>query len=125
VGIYDPTDSSANVRIVLAGECQFKDKDSYARLESDMNELYSELSRKFANKLDKNQLSSNVETGLAIGRGQNQRLTNELRDVENQLSDLERNFAAGKVSESSYKDLKAKLEMKRTQLETLFDLLLP
>ncbi|MBE5729650.1 hypothetical protein IG206_02520 [Candidatus Parvarchaeota archaeon] len=125
VGIYDPTSSSANVRIVLAGECQFKDKDSYARLESDMNEIYSELSRKFANKLDKTQLSSNVETGLSIGRGQNQKLTNELRDIENQLSDLERNFAAGKVSESSYKDLKAKLEMKRTQLETLFDLLLP
>ena len=50
IGVYDPTEESANVRVVLAGDCKFKDKDSYSKLEGDMTEMYSELSRKYENK---------------------------------------------------------------------------
>lgn len=124
IGIYDPTESSANVRIVLAGDCQFKDKDSYGKLESDMSELYSFLSRKYSNKLNKRTLSDNVAEDLSL-KGKTESIMNKLRDTENELSQLERNFASGKISESSYKDLRDKLEAKKTQLETLFDLLAP
>ncbi|MDP8012904.1 MAG: hypothetical protein RAK22_02265 [Nanoarchaeota archaeon] len=124
IGIYDPTESTANVRIVLAGDCQFKDKDSYGKLENDMSELYSALSRRYANKLDKRTLSNNVASDLSL-TGQTQSIMNKLRATEDELSQLERNFAAGKISESSYNDLKNKLEMKKTQIETLFDLLSP
>jgi hypothetical protein len=61
IGVYDPTEESANVRVVLAGDCKFKDKESYSKLEGDMTEMYSELSRKYGNKLDKRQLANSVE----------------------------------------------------------------
>lgn len=122
IGIYDPTEESANVRIVLAGDCQFKDKDSYAKLESDMTELYSELSRKYANKLNKRQVASSVNDAFSLGARGSQNLSNKMRDIEKESADLERNFVAGKISEDQYKDLKAKLEAQKTQLETVFDL---
>ncbi len=121
IGIYDPTEESANVSIVLAGDCQFKDKDSYARLESDMTEFYSELSRKYANKLNKRQLTQSVNG--AFGSRASQNVNSRLREVEKESADLERNFVAGKISEEQYKELKAKLESQKTQLETMFDLI--
>ncbi len=124
IGIYDPTENMANVRIVLAGDCQFKDKESYGKLESDMSELYSILSRKYANKLNKRTLSDNVAQDLSIN-GKTSSIMNKLRDTENELAQLEKNFASGKISESSYKELRDKLEARKTQLETLFDLLSP
>ncbi len=122
IGVYDPTEESANVRIVLAGECQFKDKDSYAKLENDMSELYSELSRRYANKLNKRQVASSVSGAFSLGNRGSQNLTNKLRETEKESADLERNFVAGKISEEQYKDLKAKIEARKTQLETVFDL---
>ena len=120
IGVYDPTEQSANVRIVIAGDCKFKDKDSYAKLESDMTELYSEVSRRYSNKLDKRQMSSSV-SGF-IGSGGVNGLTSKLKNIEKESADLERNFVAGKISEEQYKTLKASIEMKKAQLETLFDL---
>lgn len=120
IGVYDPTEESANVRIVIAGDCKFKDKDSYAKLESDMTELYSEISRRYSNKLDKRQMSASV-SGF-IGSGGVNGLTSKLKSIEKESADLERNFVAGKISEEQYKTLKASIEMKKAQLETLFDL---
>ncbi len=120
IGVYDPTEQSANVRIVIAGDCKVKDKDSYAKLESDMTELYSEISRIYSNKLDKRQMSSSV-SGF-IGSGGVNGLTSKLKNIEKESADLERNFVAGKISEEQYKTLKASIEMKKAQLETLFDL---
>ena len=120
IGVYDPTEQSANVRIVIAGDCKVKDKDSYAKLESDMTELYSEISRRYSNKLDKRQMSSSV-SGF-IGSGGVNGLTSKLKNIEKESADLERNFVAGKISEEQYKTLKASIEMKKAQLETLFDL---
>jgi GH24 family phage-related lysozyme (muramidase) len=123
IGIYDPTEESANVRIVLAGECQFKDKDSYSKLENDMTELYSELSRKYANKLNKRQMSSSVSAAFSVGTRGAQNLTSKLKEAEKESADLERNFVAGKISEDQYKELKEKIEARKAQLDTLFDLL--
>jgi hypothetical protein len=124
IGIYDPTEESANVRVVLAGDCQFKDKDSYARLENDMTELYSELSRKYANKLNKRQMNQSVSSALSLStRSGVQNVSSKLRDVEKESADLERNFVSGKISEEQYKELKIKLEARKAQLETVFDLI--
>lgn len=122
IGVYDPTEQSANVRIVLAGDCKFKDKDSYSKLEGDMTEMYSELSRKYGNKLDKRQLANSVSSSLSMGPQGPMKLNNKLREVEKESADLERNFAAGKISEDEYKKIKAQIEAKRAQLDTLFDL---
>ncbi len=121
IGIYDPTEQSANVRVVLAGDCEIKDKDSYSKLESDMSELYSEFSRKYANKLDKRQMSRTV--AAATGNTGLQKVNDKLRQVEKETADLERNFTAGGMSKSQYNETKAGLEAKKTQLETLFDLI--
>ena len=69
IGVYDPTEQSANVRVVLAGDCKFKDKDSYSKLEGDMTEMYSELSRRYGNKLNKRQLANDVSASLSMRRG--------------------------------------------------------
>ncbi|MCL5009426.1 MAG: hypothetical protein M1433_00360 [Candidatus Parvarchaeota archaeon] len=121
IGIYDPTEQSANVRVVLSGDCEVKDKDSYSKLENDMSELYSELSRKYANKLDKRQMSSTVAS--ATGNQGSQRINDKLREIENKSGQLERDFTTGKISKSEYESTKASLESKKTQLEALFDLL--
>ncbi len=123
VGVYDPTEQSANVRVVLAGDCKFKDKDSYSKLEGDMTEMYSELSRKYGNKLDKRQLANAVSSNLSIGPQGSTKLNNKLRDIEKESADLEKNFAAGKISEDEYKKMKIQIEAKRQQLDTLFDLI--
>jgi hypothetical protein len=123
IGIYDPTEESANVRVVLSGDCKFKDKESYSKLEGDMTELYSELSRRYANKLNKRQMVQNVNGVLAAGAKGSQGITNKLKDAEKESADLERNFVAGKISEDEYKRLKTSIEAKKAQLETLFDLL--
>ncbi|MGC8533078.1 MAG: hypothetical protein ACP5MV_00375 [Candidatus Parvarchaeum sp.] len=123
IGVYDPTEESANVRVVLAGDCKFKDKDSYSKLEGDMTEMYSELSRKYGNKLDKRQLANSVSSSLSMGPQGSTKLNNKLRDIEKESADLERNFVAGKISEDEYKKMKAQIEAKRQQLDTLFDLI--
>ncbi len=123
VGIYDPTEQSANIRMVLAGDCKFKDKDSYSKLEGDMTEMYSEFSRKYGNKLDKKQLSNSVSSSLSMGPQGSTKLNDKLRDVEKESADLEKNFVAGKISEDEYKKMKAQIEAKRAQLDTLFDLI--
>jgi hypothetical protein len=123
VGVYDPTEQSANVRMVLAGDCKFKDKDSYSKLEGDMTEMYSELSRKYGNKLDKRQLSNTVSSSLSMGPQGSMKLNTKLREIEKESADLERNFVAGKISEDEYKKMKAQIETKRQQLDTLFDLI--
>ncbi len=125
IGVYDPTEASSNVRVVLAAECQFADKDTYAKLESDMSELYSELSRKYSNKLKKSDFNDSVTSGLSIGRGANQKLLLRLKEAEKESADLERNFTAGKISENKYDELKASIDGKKAQLEALFDLLAP
>ncbi|MCL4376618.1 hypothetical protein M1558_03985 [Candidatus Parvarchaeota archaeon] len=123
IGVYDPTEESANVRVVLAGDCKFKDKDSYSKLEGDMTEMYSELSRKYGNKLDKRQLANSVSNSLSMGPQGSMKLNNKLRDVEKESADLERNFVAGKISQDEYNKMKAQIEAKRAQLDTLFDLI--
>lgn len=123
LGVYDPTEQSANVRVVLAGDCKFKDKDSYSKLEGDMTEVYSELSRKYGNKLDKRQLANNVSSSLSMGPQGSIKLNNKLRDIEKESADLERNFVAGKMSEDEYKRMKSQIEARRQQLDTLFDLI--
>jgi hypothetical protein len=122
IGVYDPTEESANVRVVLAGDCKFKDKDSYSKLEGDMTEMYSELSRKYGNKLDKRQLADSVSSSLSMGPQGSVKLNNKLREIEKESADLERNFVAGKISEDEYKKMKTQIEAKRAQLDTLFDL---
>jgi hypothetical protein len=122
IGVYDPTETAANVRVVMAGDCRFKDKDSYAKLESDLTEMYSELSRKYSNKLNKRAVDEKLSDTLSLRGRPSQNLTQKLKDVEKELSDLERNFVSGKISEAQYKELKERLEMRRAQLETLFDL---
>lgn len=121
LGIYDPTEQSANVRIVLSGDCEVKDKDSYSKLESDMSEMYSVLSRKYSNKLDKRQMSSTVAS--ATGNTGVQKLNDKLRAIEQQSADLERNFTAGKIGKNEYNETKSRLESQKAQLETLFDLI--
>ncbi|EEZ93187.1 MAG: hypothetical protein BJBARM4_0109 [Candidatus Parvarchaeum acidiphilum ARMAN-4] len=123
IGVYDPTEESANVRVVLAGDCKFKDKDSYSKLEGDMTEMYSELSRKYGNKLDKRQLANNVSNSLSMGPQGSTKLNTKLREIEKESADLERNFVSGKISEDEYKKMKAQIEAKRAQLDTLFDLI--
>jgi hypothetical protein len=123
VGVYDPTEQSANVRMVIAGDCKFKDKDSYSKLEGDMTEMYSEISRKYGNKLDKRQLANSVSSSLSMGPQGSIKLNNKIRDVEKESSDLERNFVAGKISEDEYKRMKSQIEIKRQQLATLFDVI--
>jgi hypothetical protein len=123
IGVYDPTEESANVRVVLAGDCKFKDKDSYSKLEGDMTEMYSELSRKYGNKLDKRQLANSVSSSLSMGPQGSMKLNNKLRDIEKESADLERNFVAGKISKDDYNKMKAQIEAKRAQLDTLFDLI--
>ena len=123
IGIYDPTEESANVRVVLAGDCKFKDKESYSKLEGDMTELYSELSRKYSNKLNKRQMTQSVNSTLANGFKGPQNLSNKLRDVEKESSDLERSFVSGKISEDEYHKLKSSIDSRKVQLETLFDLI--
>ncbi|MCL4399521.1 hypothetical protein M1293_03410 [Candidatus Parvarchaeota archaeon] len=123
IGIYDPTEETANVRIILSGECKFKDKDSYSKLENDMAELYSILSRKYSNKLNKKQMARNINDALSLGTRSGQNLSNKMREVEKESADLERNFVAGKISEQQYKELKAEFNAKKAQLETLFDLM--
>ena len=123
IGVYDPTEESANVRVVLAGDCKFKDKESYSKLEGDMTEMYSELSRKYGNKLDKRQLSNSVSSSLSMGPQGSMKLNNKLREIEKESADLERNFVAGKISQEEYNKMKAQIEAKRAQLDTLFDLI--
>ena len=123
IGVYDPTEESANVRVVLAGDCKFKDKDSYSKLEGDMTEMYSELSRKYGNKLDKRQLANSVSSSLSMGPQGSMKLNNKLRDIEKESADLERNFVSGKISQEEYNKMKAQIEAKRAQLDTLFDLI--
>ncbi|MCL4398692.1 MAG: hypothetical protein M1322_00455 [Candidatus Parvarchaeota archaeon] len=123
IGVYDPTEGSANVRVVLAGDCKFKDKDSYSKLEGDMTEMYSDLSRKYGNKLDKRQLANSVSSSLSMGPQGSIKLNNKLRDIEKESADLERSFVSGKINEDDYKKMKAQIEAKRAQLDTLFDLI--
>ncbi len=123
IGVYDPTEESANVRVVLAGDCKFKDKESYSKLEGDMTEMYSELSRKYGNKLDKRQLANSVSSSLSMGPQGSMKLNNKLREIEKESADLERNFVAGKISQEEYNKMKAQIEAKRAQLDTLFDLI--
>ena len=122
IGVYDPTEQSANVRVVLAGDCKFKDKDSYSKLEGDMTEMYSELSRRYGNKLNKRQLANDVSASLSMGPQGSMKLNNKLREIEKESADLERNFVAGKISEGEYQKMKTQIEARREQLDTLFDL---
>jgi hypothetical protein len=51
------------------------------------------------------------------------KLNNKLREIEKESADLERNFVAGKISQEEYNKMKAQIEAKRAQLDTLFDLI--
>lgn len=121
IGILEPNEN-ANVRVVLAGDCQFKDKESYAELEGDLSEVYYDLTRHYVRaKISKDTMIESIPF-----RSENSRkLMDKLRDIEKQLSDLERNFAAGKISEDSYKQLRNELEQRKTQVEALLDVVMP
>ncbi len=121
IGILEPNEN-ANVRVVLAGDCQFKDKESYAELEGDLSEGYYDLTRDYVRaKISKDTMIESIPF-----RSENSRkLMDKLRDIEKQLSDLERNFAAGKISEDSYKQLRNELEQRKTQVEALLDVVMP
>jgi hypothetical protein len=121
IGILEPN-ANANVRVVLAGECQFKDKESYAELEEDLSEVYYDLTRHYVRaKISKDAMLQSIPFRSENSR----RLMDRLRDIEKQLSDLERNFAAGKISEDSYKQLRSELEQKKAQVEALLDVVMP
>lgn len=121
IGIYQAGESTAEVRIVLAGDCQFADKRSYELLEADLSEIYTDISRKYQRKASKEEYIENIP----FRSEQSQKLMSKLREIEYELADLEKNFAAGKIGEEAYKETKKELELKKSEIEALVDVLMP
>lgn len=118
VGVYDIESEKADVRIVIAGDCDKKDMDAFSKLEEDVSELYNELARKYVKKKEEKPMIIIKEKEAPEAR-----VIKLVRDLENQLASLDSKLAQGKISEEAWKVAREELNRKKEKLEILLDLL--
>jgi hypothetical protein len=123
-GVYDVSSEEADVRIVLAADAEKADKQAFDKLEEDLSEMYNVLSRKYVKK--KSLATATVhEIGKEIGtRGDpGVKILKAMAELDKQMADLNNQLATGKITESTFNNVKKEMEQRKTKLQTLVDLL--
>lgn len=117
-GVYNIDEAKADVRIVLAGESEKKDKGAINALDDDLNEIYQVIAKKYIKKGQASEKITIVKQDTAETK-----IFEKLREVSSELDKFTKRLADQKISEKTYTDIKEQLEKKKKNLETMLDLL--
>jgi hypothetical protein len=115
-GIYDVESEKCDVRIMISGDSEKRDKEAFKKIESDLSELYDVIAKRYVKRKEK---EIKIPT---IGKEPELQVLSSLRDVNKQIENLQRRFTEGKITEETYKQLKDELERKKDKIETLLDI---
>jgi hypothetical protein len=121
-GIYNIEDEQADVRIAIAADADKKDKQAYNVLEEDISEFYSVLNKKYVprRKTPKTKIVKVLNTR---SKQPEVSLLKKIRDIDEQIAELQKKFIKGQIKEGTYKELKEDLEKRKARLETVVDVL--
>jgi len=121
-GIYNVQDETADVRIAIAADASKKDKEAFDVLEDDISEIYNVLNRKYVpkKKITKTQI---VKVLKPKSSKPELSLLKTVRDIDNQIAELQKKFIKGDIKENIYKELKEDLEKRKAKAETVLDLI--
>jgi hypothetical protein len=117
-GIYDVSSEESNIRLIIAGDCDKKEKTALAKLEEDLSEVYNVLARKYV----KRKKEKEVVVVVKKKKAPELKILGAMKGIDKELAELDKRLAEGKISEETYKDVKASLQRRRSKLETLLDL---
>ncbi len=116
-GIYDIQRESADLRVLIAADADKDDKEAFDKLNDDVSEFYSELNRKYVKRIREIKPTSTKVFSPKLNK-----ILQGLVEVNKEIDKLEKKFVNGKVSESTYKELKKELQKKKEKLEMLAEL---
>lgn len=115
-GIYDVESSKADLRVIIAGDSEEKDKEAFMKLEDDVSEFYNVVARKYVKRKE-------GEAAVIERKPQETKIFENIKDVNDDISKLEKKFIDGKITEDTYKNLKSDLERKKEKFEILLDVI--
>lgn len=115
-GIYDVESQKADLRMIIAGDCAEKDKEAFMKLEDDVSEFYNVVARKYVKRKE-------GEAAVIEKKPQQSKIFENIREVNDELDRLQKKFIDNKITEDSYKGLKAELERKKEKFEILLDVI--
>ena len=122
-GIYNIKDEMADVRIVIAADANKKDKQGYDKLQEDVSEIYGVLNKKYVSNNKKVSKTQIVKVLSPRSKQPEVSLMKSVRDIDKQLSTLNKRFINKEISEDLYKEIKSDLLKQKAKSETVLDLL--
>lgn len=117
VGVYNVSDEQADLRVVIAGDCEKKDKKAFSELEEDIGEVYNVLSKKYIK-------TKKVPKVIVVKEETAEtKIFKKIREVESEKGSLNKRLIAGKLSEKTFNELRDELNKKKHKLETMLDII--
>jgi hypothetical protein len=122
-GIYDVESEKSDLRIIISADLVKSDKMMFIKLEEDVTEFYNILSDKYvkpyesAKKKPKKLL---IESKAEPAEG---KVRSAISEIDNEIFNLDRQLAQGKVTEKTYTEAKASLSKRKEKLGIIIDLL--
>lgn len=119
VGIYDVENTKADIKTIIASDVLYEDKESFTKLQDEVAEFYNVIAKKYIRKVPEKEkiviVKKEEEPELKVLK--------KIKEVENEMSALDRSLIEGKMSEETYREIKNRLERRKEKLETIFDLI--
>lgn len=123
-GIYDVKDEKADLRIVIAGDAERRDKKAFDSLSEDVTEIYNVLNRKYVptgkSKITQKQIVKELKPKK---KNPETHLLKTIRDLEKQKTKLEERFINGEIEKDTYNELKNSINKRKSKAETMLDLI--
>ena len=116
-GIYDISRESADLRIVIAGDSQKRDKEAFNKLDDDASEFYNALISRYVKRIKEVNPEAQKPFGAKV-----EKILKALVDTNKEIDKLEKRFVNGRISEQTYKDTKKDLLNKKQKLEMLAEM---
>ena len=122
-GVYDVKDEKADLRIIIAGDAEKKDKEAFDRLGDDVTEIYNVINRKYVSSVKRKITQKQIIKELKPKKKDPEtHLFKSLKNMEKQTAKLEERFINGEIDKETYKDLKKSLGKRKSKVETMLDL---
>ncbi len=116
-GIYDASRESADLRVVIAGDVEKRDKQAFDKLDDDASEFYNSLISRYVKRIRRVNPEAEKPFGPKV-----EKILKSLVEVNKEIDKLEKRFVNGRISEDTYKSTKKDLLNKKQKLEMLAEM---
>jgi hypothetical protein len=121
-GIYDVESEKSDLRLIISADLEKSDKMMFIKLEEDVTEFYNILSDRYVKPLETAKKKPKKILIESKAEPAEDKIRKALSEIDNEIFNLDRQLAQGKITEKTYTEAKSSLSKRKEKLGIIIDL---